>query len=73
MNNELFASKEQFRHIFEQGLVKLLDYDGLGVFILVLANASFDEHVHNYTHKALIERYEQLSKKYRFLLQMVNF
>ena len=69
MNNELFASKEQFRHIFEQGLVKLLDYDGLGIFILVLANASFDQHVHDYTHKALVEKYKQLAKKYCFLLQ----
>ncbi len=69
MNNELFASKEQFRHIFEQGLVKLLDYDALGSFILVLANASFDQHVHDYTHKALVKKYARLAEKYRFLLQ----
>ncbi|MCP3852257.1 MAG: hypothetical protein GY694_18775 [Gammaproteobacteria bacterium] len=69
MNNEIFASKEQFRHIFEQGLVKLLENDGLGTFILVLANASFDEHVHNYTNKALLEKYDQLTQKYQFLLQ----
>jgi len=69
MNNELFASKEQFRHIFEQGLVKLLDYDELGIFILVLANASFDQHVHDYTYKALLDKYGQLAKKYQFLLQ----
>lgn len=69
MHNKIFTSNEQFRHIFEQGLVKLLDYDGLGIFILVLANASFDQHVHDYTHKALLEKYEQLTQKYRFLLQ----
>ncbi len=69
MNNELFASKEQFRHIFEQALVRLLEHDDLGVFILVLANASFDQHVHDYTHEALLKKYQQLAKKYRLLLQ----
>lgn len=69
MNNELFTSKEQFRHIFEQGLVNLLDNDDLGIFILVLANASFDGHVYNYTHEALLEKYQKLADKYRFLLQ----
>ncbi|WP_198264878.1 HIT domain-containing protein [sulfur-oxidizing endosymbiont of Gigantopelta aegis] len=69
MNNELFASKEQFRHAFEQGLVNLLDHDGLGIFILVLANASFDQHVHDYTHEALLHKYHELTKKYRFLIQ----
>ena len=69
MTNQLFASKEQFRHLFEQGLVRLLDHDGLGTFILVLANASFDQHVHNHTYDALLEKYHQLTDKYRFLLQ----
>ncbi|MCU7940061.1 MAG: HIT domain-containing protein [gamma proteobacterium symbiont of Bathyaustriella thionipta] len=69
MNKELFTSNEEFRHIFEQGLVKLLDYDGLGIFILVLANASFDQHVHDFTHTALLEKYKQLAKQYCFLLQ----
>ncbi|MCU7818957.1 MAG: HIT domain-containing protein [gamma proteobacterium symbiont of Lucinoma myriamae] len=69
VHNELFVSNEQFRHIFEQGLVKLLAHEGLGVFILVLANASFDQHVHDYTHKVLLEKYQQLADKYRFLLQ----
>ncbi|MDX2503620.1 MAG: hypothetical protein QNL62_03975 [Gammaproteobacteria bacterium] len=69
MTDQLFTSKEQFRHLFEQGLVKLLDYDGLGIFILVLANASFDQHVHDYTYTALLNKYHQLSEKYTFLLQ----
>lgn len=69
MNEQLFSSKEQFRHLFERGLVKLLEHDELGVFILVLANASFDQHVHNYTHDALLSKYQQLAKKYQFLLQ----
>ncbi len=66
---EIFSSKAQFRHIFEQGLVQLLDYDELGVFILVLANASFDQHVHDFTYQALWHKYQQLADKYRCLLQ----
>jgi len=73
MNNKIFASNEQFRHIFEQGLIKLLSYNELGVFILVLANASFDEHVHNYTYKDLLKKYQQLADKYRLLLQDGQF
>lgn len=69
MKNQLFSSTQQFRHIFEQGLVQLLEYNELGIFILVLANASFDRHVHDYTDKALIEKYQQLSEKYQFLLR----
>ena len=69
MTDQLFSSKDNFRHCFEQGLVKLLGYDGLGMFILVLANASFDQHVHDYTHAALLKRYKELEKKYRQLLQ----
>jgi len=69
MTDQIFSSREQFRHLFELGLVKLLQHDELGVFILVLANARFDQHVHNYTHDALLEKYEQLAKKYQFLLQ----
>ncbi len=69
MTPEIFSSKAQFRHIFEQGLVQLLDYDELGIFILVLANASFDQHVHDYTNKALQKKHHQLADKYRSLLQ----
>lgn len=69
MTHQLFTSKEHFRHRYEQGLVELLNKDGLGSFILVLANASFDQHVHDYTYSALLKRYEQLAKEYRFLLQ----
>ncbi len=73
MNNKIFSSNDQFRYVFEQGLVNLLNYDDLGVFILVLANATFDQHVHDYTHKALFNNYQQLTQKYRFLLQEGQF
>jgi diadenosine tetraphosphate (Ap4A) HIT family hydrolase len=69
----LFSSRQQFRHTFEQGLIDLLHHDSLGSFILVLANASFDQHVHDYTHHDLLDKYEQLATKYRFLLQDGQF
>jgi hypothetical protein len=69
MLQEVFASKEKFRHLFEQGLVNLLDHEGLGTFILVLANASFDQHVHNYTDKALHKKYHELSETCKRLLR----
>ncbi len=65
----LFSSREQFRQTFEQGLVELLSHNCLGSFILVLANASFDQHVHDYTHHKLLEKYQQLAAQYRSLLQ----
>jgi len=65
MKQNIFENKETFREAFEQGLVKLLDYDDLGVFILVLANSSFDQHVHNYTEQALLARYHRFSRFYR--------
>jgi len=68
ISNKIFSSKKEFRHLFEQGLVNLLKHDDLGVFILVMANACFDQHVHNYTNEALLEKYHQLVKKYQFLL-----
>ncbi len=64
MNDNLFANISTFRDRFEQGLVQLLEWDDLGVFILVLANASFDQHVHNYTEKALLEHFEILKQEY---------
>ena len=69
MNHSIFTSKEQFRHSFEQGLVRQLDHDSLGTFILVLANACFDQHVYDYTYTALSEKYKKLTEEYRFLLQ----
>jgi diadenosine tetraphosphate (Ap4A) HIT family hydrolase len=69
MKQNIFSNKESFRQSFEQGLVKLLDYDELGVFILVLANSSFDLHVHNYTEQALLTKYHQLCRYYRHAIK----
>ncbi len=64
MKQNIFSNKESFRHAFEQGLVSLLDNDELGLFILVLANASFDKHVHDYTEQALLVKYHKLRRYY---------
>jgi len=69
MANKLFSSKENFRQTFEQGLVDLLDQDGIGTFILVLANSSFDKHVHDYTESCILQRYEELSSYYQYALK----
>jgi hypothetical protein len=65
MNQNIFKNKENYRDAFEQGLVKLLDHEDLGVFILVLANAHFDQHVHNFTEQALQKKYDILCKYFR--------
>ncbi|MBF0264429.1 MAG: hypothetical protein HQL46_04095, partial [Gammaproteobacteria bacterium] len=64
MIDNIFSSKETFRDHFEQGLIKLLQYDELGVFILSLANASFDQHTHDNTEEALLSRYHYLKQLY---------
>lgn len=69
MADRIFSSKENFRHTFEQGLVELLKHDGIGSFILVLANASFDKHVHDYTEHSLLARFKELSDYYQYALQ----
>lgn len=65
MKQNIFENKDSFRVAFEQGLVKLLEHDDLGAFILVLANSSFDQHVHNYTEQALLTKYHKFSRFYR--------
>ncbi len=40
---ELFSSSPAFRQSFEAGLARLLEQGGLNLFILVAANASFDQ------------------------------
>ncbi|MFK5985699.1 MAG: hypothetical protein QM479_09750 [Pseudomonadota bacterium] len=65
MKQNIFSNKENFRQSFEQGLIKLLNYDDLGLFILVLANSSFDQHMHDYTEQVLLTKYHKLRRFYR--------
>ncbi|MDQ7074924.1 MAG: hypothetical protein Q9O24_07160 [Gammaproteobacteria bacterium] len=56
------TSPDNFRHSFSDGLLKLLDYPELGSFILVLANAHFDQRLQNRLQKPLQQRYQQLKQ-----------
>jgi len=42
-SEDLFLSEQGFRHAFERGLGRLLDIGGLNLFVLVSANASFEQ------------------------------
>ncbi len=58
-----FSSDEHLRETFELGLQELLrDYDELGVFILVLANAVFDQDMLEHLAEPLAERLQLLEQ-----------
>lgn len=59
-----FASLESFQHAFTSGLSGLLQKGGLGPFILVCANASFDKRVDAATAGGLRKLYDILSAEY---------
>lgn len=65
----LFSSAGAFRQAFEQGLGRLLDQAGLGAFILVLANANFDQHIHQLLEQRLHDRFSELQAFYRDALR----
>lgn len=64
MSDHLFASPESFQHAFTSGLSDLLQQGGLGAFILVCANASFDRRVEAATTKELAMLFRSLSNEY---------
>jgi diadenosine tetraphosphate (Ap4A) HIT family hydrolase len=57
---------------FEDGLLRLLEEDGLGTFVLVLANASFEPALFARLQARLAERFEQLAAAYREALRNAN-
>ena len=59
----MFHDEAAYRQAFERGLEKLLDIGGLNLFILVLANAGFEQPVFNRLRKRLLEQYGDLSEK----------
>ena len=62
MQTDPFQSPESFRQTFENGLARMLDeYDELGVFILVLANAAFDPEIQQRLRVALKRKFDRLS------------
>ncbi|GAB6040795.1 hypothetical protein [Endothiovibrio diazotrophicus] len=60
-----FHSTADLRRAFEEGLGRLLDHDGLGPFILVAANATFDAEVYATLEERLRHRFGELERHYR--------
>ncbi len=66
MNESIFSSAEHFSAAFIDGLDTMLrEHDGLGVFILVCANAGFDARIHKVLAEPLRQRFEETSARYR--------
>jgi hypothetical protein len=61
-----FRSPDAFRDAFETGLQRLLeDEEGLGPFILALANATFDPAIHARLRHHLVRRFGELAEHCR--------
>ncbi len=67
---EVFGSPQALRDTFIAGLERQLAEPGLGTFILVLANASFDGDIWPGLRAAIAERFEALSGEVRGMLRM---
>ncbi len=66
MNLDIFSSQEKFSDSFKHGLVCLLhDYNELGVFILVLANVSFDPVLQQELERKVKGRYQLLRRSFK--------
>ena len=63
-----FQNPGEFRAAFVKGLGEMLAHRELGVFILVLANATFDPEIHRLLQARLRERFAELSGRFRSLL-----
>ncbi len=64
MSDHPFDSLETFQHAFTSGLSALLQKGGLGPFILVCANASFDKRIEEATAEGLAALFKSLSAEY---------
>lgn len=64
-DTDIFRSSERFQEAFAQGLVEMLEHDGLGVFILICANAGFSPALQHLLSPALKERYQRHAEDYR--------
>ena len=60
-SDSLFHSFDAFRQTFVDRLAALLEDPQLGSFILVLANAIYDEHIHALLQSRLEQRFSELS------------
>ncbi|MBU1689289.1 MAG: hypothetical protein KKD65_00945 [Gammaproteobacteria bacterium] len=64
MSPDLFASNRSFCQAFSAGLSSLLQGGGLGPFILVCANATFDPEIYSATATELDALYRRLRDQY---------
>jgi len=64
MTDTPFVSLASFQQAFTTGLSSLMQKGGLGPFILVCANASFDKRVHAATSEGLAGLFESLRAEY---------
>jgi len=60
----IFSSSREYKKIFNDGLIKLSQDEGLGTFILAMANASFDEGIYSATKSSLHDNFLYLKQKY---------
>lgn len=67
---DIFASPDSLRTAFEEGLQRQLKNGSLGTFILVLANAMFDEKIYLLLKDQLQEKFEELSQQYSDKLRL---
>jgi len=66
----IFRIPGQLEQRFGDGLERMLEsHDGLGVFILVLANALYDESIHRRLDTALVQRFVQAADALRETLR----
>lgn len=61
---DVFASPGALRSAFEQKLIELLEQDVLGVFILVLANASFERSSFERLHRPLAAAFARWNARF---------
>ena len=59
MTAEIFSSPERYQEQFRSGLDHLLRNDSLGAFVLVLANATYDDTLYELLSPHLHQRFEQ--------------
>jgi diadenosine tetraphosphate (Ap4A) HIT family hydrolase len=69
MNTDTFKSVENFSAAFTAGLSDMLEHEGLGVFILVCANAGFDPQIQQALAGRLRQRFDVYSEQYREALR----
>ncbi len=69
MNSNTFDSVDNFTNAFASGLSEMLEHEGLGVFILVCANAGFEPRLQQQLAPRLKQRFENYSEQYREALR----